>query len=122
MIKKVNKKWGHEEWLVNNELYCCKKLYVKKGYQCSLHHHKNKDETFYILKGKVVLDIERVPNRKGKGIRKDIILKKNDKERILPYQYHRFIGLKNSIILEVSTHHDDNDSYRDPNNLSGKLK
>jgi len=54
MIKKVKKIWGSEEWLVNNELYCCKILNLKKGYRCSIHYHKDKDETFYVLKGIVL--------------------------------------------------------------------
>ena len=31
LVNFVEKVWGHEEWIVNNELYCGKKLFVKKG-------------------------------------------------------------------------------------------
>ena len=36
----VEKVWGHEEWIANNDKYCGKKLVVKKGFRCSMHHHK----------------------------------------------------------------------------------
>ena len=109
MIKKVKKIWGSEEWLVNNELYCCKILNLKKGYRCSIHYHKVKDETFYVLKGIVLLEL----------FGKKIILRKGDSIRIKPYTLHRFTGIKNSKILEISTHHEDSDSYR--LKLGGKI-
>ena len=52
--KEVKKKWGKEIWIVNRE-YCGKKLVLNKGFRCSMHFHKNKDETFYILTGKVLM-------------------------------------------------------------------
>jgi len=103
MIKSVKKVWGYEEWLVNTELYCAKILAVKYGYQCSLHHHKEKDESFYCLKGCIRLELEN----------KIITLKPNDCIRIKPKEKHRFTSMTNtSKILEVSTHHEDSDSYR----------
>lgn len=101
-IKKVPKVWGYEKWLENNEKYCCKILSLNKGYQCSLHYHKIKDETFLILKGEMRLEVgEQVVN-----------LKKGDFIRILPTQLHRFRGIENCEFIEVSTHHEESDSYR----------
>ena len=109
IMKKVNKTWGSERWLINNELYCGKILTLKKGYRCSIHYHKNKDETFYILEGKVKLEL----------FGKTIIMKKGDVFRLEPLTLHRFTGIVNSKILEISTHHEDSDSYRVIN--GGKL-
>jgi len=107
MIKYVPKLWGSEEWLVNTDKYCAKRLNLIQGYQCSLHMHKKKDETFYILGGTVELDIKIndytfvIKLREGKQI------------RIKPGVYHRFRSLTpKSVILEVSTPHSDSDSYR----------
>src|SRR3989338_8926171 len=44
-VKIVPKVWGQEQWLVNNEKYCGKKMLIKDGYYCSYHKHKIKDET-----------------------------------------------------------------------------
>lgn len=54
-IKFVNKGWGFEEWIVNKELYCGKKLFFFKGKRCSLHYHLKKDEVFYIQSGKLLV-------------------------------------------------------------------
>lgn len=106
--KEVKKEWGKEEVIVNRD-YCGKKLILNKGFRCSMHYHKNKEETFYILKGKVLLEI---------GMQKNIMLP-GDSILIKPCQKHRFTGLEDSEIMEFSTHHEDSDSYRDE--LSGKV-
>jgi len=51
----VPKGWGYEKWIVNNDKYCGKILFVVKDRKCSLHYHNIKDETFYIQSGKIVL-------------------------------------------------------------------
>jgi quercetin dioxygenase-like cupin family protein len=104
----VQKEWGKEIWIVNKE-YCGKKLILNKGYRCSMHSHKKKDETFYVLSGKVFIEID---NQKYIMLPGHSIL-------IKPLMKHRFTGLENSEIMEFSTHHDDSDSYREE--LSGKI-
>ncbi len=102
------KVWGGEYWIVNKE-YCGKKMVLKKGYRCSIHHHKIKDETFLVISGKVLMEIE--------GEKK--ILYVGDKQYIPIGVKHRFTGLEDSEIVEFSTHHIENDSYRDTQ--SGKV-
>ena len=57
--KKVDKEWGYELWLANDEKenYCGKLLYIKKGHSSSMHYHSLKHETFYILRGKLELEL-----------------------------------------------------------------
>lgn len=103
MIKIVKKIWGEELWIVNNELYCSKILKLKKGYRCSYHMHKIKDETFYILEGTVFMRHNDI------GF---YMTNKSDPIRILPGEYHSFAGVTDAKILEISTQHFDEDSYR----------
>ena len=49
------KGWGHEKWIINNNLYCGKLLSFDKGKKCSFHYHKIKTETFYLQSGLVRL-------------------------------------------------------------------
>ena len=111
MIKEVKKIWGKEIWMANTDLYCGKKLILNKGKRCSLHYHKNKDETFYIDKGKVLMQIN--------GQEK--IMRQGESVRIKSGEKHRFSGLENSVIIETSTHHEDSDSYRINGELSGDV-
>ena len=108
MVKKV---WGHEEIVVNDG-FCFKRLIVHKGWQVSYHHHKVKDELFYLATGHMTIE------------RNGIIfeLKPGQWLRVFPGDWHSFAALKNSVLLEASTHDDPADSYRDPNRLSGKME
>lgn len=110
-IKVVPKRWGREEWLANTDLYCLKFLYINKGWRCSMHHHKIKDETFFLERGLIYLELED----------EERIMRPGDLQRIKPYQKHRFTGLEDvdSKLIEVSTHHEDSDSYRDE--IGGKI-
>ena len=100
-IKYVPKVWGAEYWIVNRD-YCGKKLALKKGYRCSMHYHRKKDETFYVIKGMVLMEL---------GLKK-WIMKSGDTVHINIGARHRFTGIEDSEIIEFSTHHEDEDSYR----------
>jgi len=106
LVNYVEKEWGHEEWIVNNDLYCGKKLVLKKGYRCSLHYHKLKDETFYVLSGKILFETD------YKGVKNSSVVMAGDIVPIPITMIHRFTGLENSEIIEFSTHHREDDSYR----------
>lgn len=113
LVNFVEKVWGHEEWIVNNDKYCGKKLFLRQGFCCSMHHHKIKDETFYIASGKVLLEME------YEGKKSSRVMIPGDIQHIKIGMWHRFIGLENSEILEFSTFHRDDDSYR--RNASGPI-
>ncbi len=103
------KVWGSEDWIINNEKYCGKRLLLNKGYQCSVHYHKIKEETFYVNRGLVLLQVgtERV------------LMKPGDSLEIKPDERHRFIGITDAEIMEFSTKHMEEDSYRETQ--SGKV-
>ena len=103
------KGWGRELWIVNTSLYCSKILELATGKRCSIHYHKIKDETFYLLSGRVQLDLYH-DEYQSKPI--TIIMGPNDAVHITPFLAHQFLGLEDSRILEVSTQHFEDDSYR----------
>lgn len=107
MIKEVKKVWGKELWIINKE-YCGKKLLLNRGYRCSMHCHKKKDEVFYLIRGRILMEVDD----------KKWIMRPEDSVHILPNTWHRFTGLTNAQIIEFSSHHNDTDSYR--KELSGK--
>ena len=96
------KVWGEEHWIVNKE-YCGKKLVLKKGFRCSMHWHKIKDEVFFVTKGRVLMEVNGTTT----------VMEPGDKQHIAPEDKHRFSGLEDSEIIEFSTTHMEEDSYRD---------
>lgn len=108
---RMPKVWGEERWIVNRD-YCGKVMTLRKGFRCSLHFHKQKDEVFYVTRGRVFLEV-------GDGER---VLGPGDHEHVPPGVEHRFWGLEDSEIIEFSTHHDEADSYRVPGQESGPFE
>jgi mannose-6-phosphate isomerase-like protein (cupin superfamily) len=94
------KPWGREIWFAYTDKYAGKILEVKKGHRYSLQYHEKKQETQYILEGKVKFTY-------GKDLKhlKTIKMKEGDKIDILPGEIHRLEALENSKIIEVSTPH-----------------
>ena len=107
MAQTIGKVWGSELVLFNGPL-CGKILRVKPGFQCSLHYHPVKQETFFVLRGECVLQTSMVTPPMGH--RK--VLKRWDSFHIPPGLPHRFASVKGCTLLEVSTHHEDSDVVR----------
>lgn len=109
----IHKKgWGYEAWIVNNEKYCGKILHFEQGKKFSLHYHKIKDETFFVLKDKflaILYDSLKDYEKKNR-IEKNI--KKGDIIHIWPGRIHQLIALEESEIIEFSSQHFEEDSYR----------
>lgn len=100
----VKKVWGMEEWLVN-DTYCAKKMTVVPGFQCSLHFHQKKTETFHILEGSLRLTVGGSTEMLTPGMT----------VTIFPGQLHRFSSMsreRSCVFLEISNHHDDADVTR----------
>ncbi|MBU2639698.1 MAG: cupin domain-containing protein [Nanoarchaeota archaeon] len=101
-IKTIPKTWGEEQWIVNNEKYCGKKMFIKQDHYCSYHMHKVKEETFYILEGELEII------HQGKYLK----LKKGSTIHIKPNEYHSFRALQDTVFFEFSTQHLEEDNYR----------
>lgn len=109
-INYISKGWGYEKVLDNRREYCGKILHINKDKRCSLHYHKDKQETFFVLSGKIKLDF--CDDCFEDTTIKTIILQKDDVFFVPCYMSHRFTALEDSEIIEISTHHEDKDSYR----------
>jgi mannose-6-phosphate isomerase len=53
--RRVDKPWGYEIWWAVTDLYVGKILHVEKGHRLSLQYHERKDETSYVLSGRLIL-------------------------------------------------------------------
>jgi mannose-6-phosphate isomerase-like protein (cupin superfamily) len=98
----VAKAWGREEIVVDEREYCCKFLRISAGKQSSLHYHLKKKETFVVQSGEVCLE--------HNGITED--LKIGDQRTVQPGVAHRFSSKHGAVLLEISTHHSDEDVVR----------
>jgi len=104
----VQRAWGHELWIENDDEYCGKLLFVKKGCAGSMHYHFVKKETMYLQSGHVYLDL--IDKDTGHKYRQELL--PGDKILLEPGQAHRIIGAEDSELFEFSTKHYEEDSYR----------
>ena len=107
--KIVQKGWGYEKWITNNEDYCGKLLFFEKGKKCSWHYHNLKDEVFYIHSGKIQLTYGPTDD---KNTATTVILKAGSSFHVPVGLRHQMLGLEVTEIFEFSTKHLDSDSVR----------
>jgi len=109
--KFVDKRWGGETWFANNQEfdYCGKILHINKGSYTSMHYHLNKHEVFYITDG--ILLVYTIDSKTG--IVSSSKLNKGQKMEIPQGLAHQLVAWGGSVtFVEVSTFHENSDSYR----------
>ena len=105
------KGWGREVWIANNPLYCGKILEIQQGKRCSLHYHKLKTESFYLLSGKLKVRIRPAPDADAAAT-EEFEMVSGECMDIAPGLVHQMEALEDARLLEFSTQHFDSDSYR----------
>ena len=98
IIKKVPKPWGYEIWWALTDKYVGKILHINKSHSLSFQYHNVKDETIYLYRGEMLIEIEEV----GKS-RETIKLASGDCIRIVPLTKHRMTAIEDCDVFEVST-------------------
>jgi mannose-6-phosphate isomerase len=97
---RVEKPWGYEIWYAWTDQYVGKIIHVNKGGKLSLQYHDHKDETSYLLSGRLLLT---------KGATADALtvteIAAGHQWRNLPGEIHTIQGVEDSDVLEVSTPH-----------------
>lgn len=104
----VEKGWGNELIWASSDKYCGKLLNFRKGAKFSMHFHAEKDETWYVLKGKFLVRIIDTKDATGK----EIELNEGDVWHNPPLLPHQIICEEAGTIIEVSTPDSVEDNYR----------
>ena len=96
--RKVDKPWGYELWWALTDRYAGKVLHIDQGHRLSLQFHERKDESAYVLSGRLLLikgpsEEQLTTTELGEG----------DAWRNEPGEVHTIEALEDSDVLEVST-------------------
>lgn len=105
---KVIKGWGHEQIWCSTPFYCGKMLHFNTGAQFSMHFHRIKRETWYVLSG--VFEVDKI-NTKDASIATHY-LRPGDVLTNDVLEPHRVRCIETGTIIEVSTADDPDDNYR----------
>ncbi len=99
--ERVEKPWGHELVWAVSESYAGKILSVTAGESLSLQFHRKKDESWYVLDGRLEVELG-AAGEKALAVE---VVTPGAAFRIRPGTVHRVRALEDSRILEVSTPH-----------------
>jgi mannose-6-phosphate isomerase len=96
--RRVAKPWGYEIWYALTDRYAGKILHVDGGHRLSLQYHERKDESCYVLSGRLLLlqgtDASQLAER---------VMTAGSIWRNQPGVIHTIEALEDSDVLEVST-------------------
>jgi mannose-6-phosphate isomerase-like protein (cupin superfamily) len=98
-IRTVPKPWGHETIWAKTDAYVGKILHIKAGEALSVQYHNVKDETVYLLSGKLIYRVW----EDDKPV--DVDLQIGQAFRITPKTVHQMEAVTDCDVLEVSTPH-----------------
>lgn len=95
---RVEKPWGHEIWWAQTPHYAGKLLHVDAGQKLSLQLHREKDESSYVLSGRLLLtrgpSLDQLSTEEiGPGFA----------WRAEPGTIHSIEALEDSVVVEAST-------------------
>ena len=100
-----SKYWGSIETIVNAE-YTGKRLFFRKGQHSSLHFHCAKTEAYFIHSGRLLVRL-----RAGRGEDRWFELPAGSILEIPPGLMHQSGAIEDTVIIEISTHDEDSDSF-----------
>jgi mannose-6-phosphate isomerase len=96
--REIPKPWGSELWFAHTDRYAGKILRVRAGCRLSIQYHEEKDETSYLLSGRVIV---------SQGNRADRMTAQEfgpgESWRNPPALVHTLEAIEDSEIIEVST-------------------
>lgn len=96
--RRVPKPWGHELIWAHTDRYVGKILVIEAGKRLSLQRHEIKDESIYVLSGRLRLYLE----DEGGAVQVEE-LGPGDHRRVATGRIHRYEAIERVELLEVST-------------------
>ena len=97
-LRRVHKPWGHELIWALTDRYCGKVLVIEAGKRLSLQKHVAKDESIYVLSGRLLLYLE----DDGGDVRQ-VELGPGEARHVPTGRIHRYEALERTELFEVST-------------------
>lgn len=96
--RRVDKPWGHELWFAHTNRYAGKLLHVTAGHRLSVQFHEHKDETSYLLSGRILLS-----QGDDADTLQEVEIGPGAVWRNKPGVVHTIAALEDAVVLEVST-------------------
>ena len=99
-VRRVDKPWGYELIWAETDRYVGKILHVNAGEALSLQLHRIKDETMYVLSGRMLMEVGPTTDRLERRE-----LGPGEAIHLPPGTVHRVTSIVDTDLLEASTPH-----------------
>mgnify|MGYP004454116365 CR=1 FL=1 len=101
-IPYINKPWGYERIWAHTDKYVAKYLFIEAGHKLSRQYHEKKDETIYVLRGPLILELG--PDNENDDV-VTIGLMEGEAYHVRPEAVHRLCAPEDFDVelIEVST-------------------
>lgn len=96
--RRVDKPWGHELIWAHTDRYVGKVLVIEAGKRLSLQRHEIKDETIYVVAGRLRLFLE-----DGDGVVRTEELGPGEFRHVATGRIHRYEAIERCELFEVSS-------------------
>ena len=96
MTQTAGKVWGSTALIHHDQNVEVHVIEIKKQHCCSWHVHKSKYNEFYVIRGTLIIEVE-----KGYGLTDRTMLKAGQKCVVPPNERHRFVCVEDCIATEV---------------------
>jgi quercetin dioxygenase-like cupin family protein len=105
-VRRVPKPWGYELIWAHTEHYVGKLLHINAGQALSVQYHNQKDETIFLLRGKMKYRVGSGVGDRGSGEGlEEFEMEEGQSFRNTPGTVHQMIAITDCDVLEASTPH-----------------
>lgn len=96
-MNKQGKIWGFTQEIFNKNNVSIHRIVINKNGTCSRHYHDFKHNIFFVESGKILVQ----EWKKEYSLIDETILNAGDICSVPPKNYHKFIGLEDSVVYEI---------------------
>ena len=104
---KQDRGWGYEDIWVTNDKYCGKMLHFTVGKKLSMHFHREKEETWFVINGKFL--VRYITTQDGEL--HEMVLEPGDVWHSPALFPHQVYCMESGVICEVSTADSEEDNF-----------
>jgi len=96
-LNKQGKIWGETSEIFTRNNVSIHRITINKHSCCSKHYHQHKHNIFYVESGKILVQ----EWKREYELLDETVLEAGQMCSVPPMNYHKFIGLENSVVYEI---------------------
>jgi mannose-6-phosphate isomerase-like protein (cupin superfamily) len=96
-MNKQGKIWGYTQELFTKNNVSIHRIKINKDSCCSKHYHQHKHNIFYVESGKILVK----EWKREYDLLDETVLEAGQMCSVPPMNYHKFVGLEDSVVYEI---------------------